>query len=133
MSTTLIASRQNCLIYYNLRTKHFQTHISGLEKPQIKLKVFQRQRIGGISSFSPEAKTNDHQSQLSRNYKRVQGGGQGSGPPPPLENHKNIGFLSNTGQDPEKSQSYQARIQSWAIIGTPAKRHLNGVSLADQC
>ena len=26
--------------------------------------------------------------------------GQGSGPPPPPKNHKNIGFLSNTGQDP---------------------------------
>ena len=27
-----------------------------------------------------------------------EGGGQGSGPP--LKNHKNIGFLSNTGPDP---------------------------------
>ena len=31
---------------------------------------------------------------------------------------------------PEKSQSYQASIQCWAIIGTPAKHHLNRVSLA---
>ena len=31
---------------------------------------------------------------------------------------------------PEQLQSYQASIQFWAIIGTPAKRHLNGVSLA---
>ena len=31
---------------------------------------------------------------------------------------------------PEKSQSYQASIPCWAIIGQPAKRHLNGVSLA---
>ena len=30
------------------------------------------------------------------------------------------GFLSNTGPD----QNYQASIQRWAIIGTPAKRHL---------
>ena len=30
-------------------------------------------------------------------------GGKGSGSP--LKNHKNIGFLSNTGLDPEKSQS----------------------------
>ena len=29
------------------------------------------------------------------------GGGQGvSTPPPPLKNHKNVGFLSNTGPDP---------------------------------
>ena len=29
-------------------------------------------------------------------------GGRGSGPPPPLKNNKNIGFLSNTGPDPLK-------------------------------
>ena len=32
---------------------------------------------------------------------RIQRGDRGSGPPPPPpENHKNIGFLSNTGPDP---------------------------------
>ena len=30
-------------------------------------------------------------------------GGQGSGPPPPLKNHKNKVFLSNTGPDPLKN------------------------------
>ena len=50
-------------------------------------------------------------------------------PPPPLKNHKNIGFLNNTAPDPLKSQSYQASIQCWTIIGTPEERHLNGVSL----
>ena len=57
-------------------------------------------------------------------------GGTG-GPDSPLKNRKNIGFLSNSGPDPLKnqSQSYQASIQCWAIISTPAKRHLNGVSL----
>ena len=34
------------------------------------------------------------------------------------------------GRFPEKSQSYQARIQCWAIIGTPAKCNLTDVSLA---
>ena len=33
-------------------------------------------------------------------------------------------FLSGS---PEKSQSYQASIQCWAIVDPPAKRHLNGV------
>ena len=48
----------------------------------------------------------------------------------PLKNHKNIGFPSNIDPDPLKSQSYQASIQWWAIIDTPAKRHFNiGVSL----
>ena len=55
------------------------------------------------------------------------GGNRGSRLHPP-ENHKNIGFLSNTGADPLKN--YQSSIQCWAIVGTPAKRHLNGVSLA---
>ena len=44
--------------------------------------------------------------------------------PPPLKNHKNIWFSSNTGPDPLKNRSHQARIQCWTIIGTPAKRHL---------
>ena len=62
---------------------------------------------------------------------RGAGRGQGAGPP---ENHKNIGFVRKTGPDPmKKSQSYQASIQCWAIIGTPAKRHLKGVSLAGRC
>ena len=52
-------------------------------------------------------------------------------PPPPLKKSQNIGFLSKTVQDPLKNQqSYQASIQFWAIIGTPAKCHLNGVLLA---
>ena len=62
------------------------------------------------------------------NHGRIRGGDRGSGPP--LKNHKNIVFPSNFDPDPLKSQSYQASIQCWAIIGTPAKRHFNGVSLA---
>ena len=47
-------------------------------------------------------------------------GGKG-GLDPPLKNHKNKGFLSNTGLDPlTKSQSYQVSTQFWATIGTPA-------------
>ena len=58
-------------------------------------------------------------------YVRIQ---RGILPPPLKKNtHKNIGFLSNTGPDPLKIQSYRASIQCRAIIG-----HLNGVSLADQ-
>ena len=58
------------------------------------------------------------------------GGGGGAGGPDPPENHKNIGFPSNIGLDPLKSQSYQANIQCWAIIVLPAKRYQNGGSLA---
>ena len=53
-----------------------------------------------------------------------EGGGGRTGGPDPLKNHKNIGFPGNTGPDPLKNRSYQASIQCWAIIGTPAKRHL---------
>ena len=49
---------------------------------------------------------------------------------PALKDQKMIGFPSNTGPDPMKSQSCKVIIQWWAIIGPPAKRHFNGVSLA---
>ena len=61
---------------------------------------------------------------------RIQRGRQGV--QAPLKNHKNIEFLSNWFGSPEKSQSYQASIQCWAIISMPAKRHLNGISMAGQ-
>ena len=62
-------------------------------------------------------------------YVRIQWG-TGGPDPLPLKNHKNIGFLSNTGPDPLKN--HKATIQCRAIIGTPAKRHLNGVSLVNR-
>ena len=43
---------------------------------------------------------------------------------PTPKNHKNIGFSSNTGPDPLEKHCYQASIQCWGIIGTPAKRNL---------
>ena len=43
----------------------------------------------------------------------------------PLENHKNIGVLAILVRILLKSQGYQANIQCWALMGTPAKRHLN--------
>ena len=51
---------------------------------------------------------------------------------PPPEKSQNIGFLSNIywSGSPKKAKSYRAGIQCWAIISTPAKRHLNGISLA---
>ena len=57
----------------------------------------------------------------------------GTGGPDPPENHKNVGFLSNTGPDPLKNhKALKSAFVVGAIIGTPAKRHLNGVSLAGQ-
>ena len=54
-------------------------------------------------------------------------GGQGS-VPPPTEKHRAIGFLSNTGPDPLINH----KATNPAIIGMPAKRHLNSVSLMGQ-
>ena len=52
------------------------------------------------------------------------GFGEGTGAQhPPLKNHKNIWYSSNTGLDPLKNHCYQASIQCLAIIGTPSKRH----------
>ena len=47
-------------------------------------------------------------------------GGTGDPDPPPLKNHKNMGFLNKTALGPLKNQQ----------AAKPAKRHLNGVSLA---
>ena len=53
------------------------------------------------------------------------------GSEPPMENHKIIGFLSNTSPDPLKNHKVTKPAfnvgPSWA---RHAKRHLNGISLA---
>ena len=54
------------------------------------------------------------------------GGGRGSGPPP-LKNHKNIGFLSNTVPDP--LENHYATKPGFKV-GPPSAHHFNGVSLA---
>ena len=54
----------------------------------------------------------------------------GGGPDPP-EKTQNIGFLSNSGPDALKSQSYRASIQCWTIINTPFKwRFASGPMMA---
>ena len=62
---------------------------------------------------------------------RIQRGRQGvRTPPPPEKSQKYRVSYQYWSRFPEKAQGYQASIQCWAIIGTPAKRHLNDVSLA---
>ena len=51
--------------------------------------------------------------------------GRGYGAPPPPEKSQNMNFLAILDRIPWNSQNYQASIRRWAIIGTPAKRHLN--------
>ena len=65
------------------------------------------------------------------------GGGGGrwwtGGPDPPSPEKSQKYRVSNIDLDPLKiTKLYQASIQWWAIIGTPAKCHFNGVSLAGQ-
>ena len=49
--------------------------------------------------------------------------------PPPEKSQKYRVSWQYWSVSSEKSQSYQASIQCWANISTPAKQHLNGVSL----
>ena len=52
---------------------------------------------------------------------------EGAGAPDPLKNHKNIGFLCNTGPDPLKN--HKAAKPEYNVCPSSA-RHFNGVSLA---
>ena len=74
-----------------------------------------------IQNFEPK--------KIARSYVCVKMSESPLGPPPPMKNDKNVGFLGNTGSDPLKDHSHQVSIQFWVNIDTPAKR-LNGVSLA---
>ena len=56
-------------------------------------------------------------------------GGRGSRTPSPWKMIRNIGFLSNTDQDPLKIKKLLSQ-QCWAIISTPAKRHLCSARLS---
>ena len=58
------------------------------------------------------------------------GGGRGQGVQIPRKFTKYRVSEQYWSGSPEKSQNYQASIQCWGIIGPPANRHLNGVSLA---
>ena len=60
---------------------------------------------------------------------RIQRGGGGARDPDALESYKNLGFHSNT--DPDPLENHKATKP--AIIGPPAKRHLNGAALTDRC
>ena len=51
---------------------------------------------------------------------RIQRGAKGVRTPPPLKNHKNRVSKQYWSRSLVKSQSYQASIQCWAIIGPPA-------------
>ena len=59
-----------------------------------------------------------------------QEGGAGVHTPPPPENQKFIGFPSNTGPDPLEITKLPSQHSTGAIIGPPAKRHVDGVSQA---
>ena len=63
-------------------------------------------------------------------------GGRGSGPPPPLENFKNIGLLSSTGPDPLKIRKLTNQHSLLSMMlghhRPTSETPLNGVSLADR-
>ena len=58
---------------------------------------------------------------------RIQRGGGGRGPDPPLKNHKNIGFLSNSGPDPQKN--FEATEPAFNV-GPSSARQRNAILMA---
>ena len=56
---------------------------------------------------------------FNNNHARIQcvwgGGGTGVQTPPPLKNHKNIGFPRNTGLDPLKIQCWPTYSGIWIL------------------
>ena len=84
--------------------------------------------LGDSSPSTDEIFCRDVIGMFYPSHVRIQRGDRESGPP--LENNKNIGFLSNTDPDPLKITKLPIQQSSWAIIGPPAIRHLNGVLLA---
>ena len=65
-----------------------------------------------------------------KKHERIQRGGAGGPDPAPEKSQKYWVSEQYWSGSPEKIQSCQASIQCRAIIGTPAKRNLNDVSLA---
>ena len=59
---------------------------------------------------------------------RIQRGDRRSGTPPPPENHKNIGFLCNTGPDPLKKNHKAAKPEF--NVGPSSARQRNAISMA---
>ena len=59
-----------------------------------------------------------------------EGRGGGNGPGPPLKNHKNIGFLSNTGPDPLTIIKLPSQHSMLGLHRHASKTPFNGVSLA---
>ena len=62
----------------------------------------------------------------------LEGGTGGPDPPPPLENHKNIGFLSNTGRDPLKITKLPSQHPMLGHHRHASETPFNGISLAGQ-
>ena len=61
---------------------------------------------------------------MSLHVRIQRGGGQWSGPPPPLKNHKNIGFHINTGPDPLKK--HKATKPAFNVGPTPSRQCFAG-------
>ena len=55
------------------------------------------------------------------------GGERGSGPPSPLKNHQNIGFLSKTG--PDRLKNHKATKPAFNV-GSPSARQRNAIKMA---
>ena len=64
-------------------------------------------------------------------HARIQRGGGAGGPDPhPLKNHKNIGFLSNSGPDPLKKKHHASKAAF--NVGSSSARQRSAITLADR-
>ena len=71
-----------------------------------------------------------HAGQFYMRHVRIQRGGGGQGVRTPLKNHKNMGFLSNSGPDPLKITKLQSQHSMLGHHRPASETPFNGVSLA---
>ena len=75
-------------------------YISWLPTPKAKVMTLPEFRLASGSVIPHVCVITNIKQSFWLPHVRIQMGDRGPDPPPPLKNHKNIGFLRNTGPDP---------------------------------
>ena len=76
--------------------------------------------------YSISSKYNHKKGTVIVHVRREGGGDRGSGPPPLLKNHTSIGFLSNTGSDPQK-KNHKASMPMFIVGSILARQRVFGI------
>ena len=77
-----------------------------------------------ISRQGPVNQNQDDLFILGRMCETRGGGTGGQDTPPPLKKHKNVGFLHNTGLDPQHRRPASKTPFQWRFAGGPMMAHL---------